>query len=326
MLIIPKDRAVVKNLDSYFVNLERLFEHCQQEVGSGFLHFKSPAMEGVIFFEGERFLNGIFQDGEKEITGKEAIDSILEASVHSSLKINIYRIQPDMVWFWANLPSAEKIYQNLSSDFIDLDGLLKKMSAEKLTGFIDVTLNEGKGGGILLSNKGKIIGGSYSWCEGEISDLSDHQENLINQAKEWGGIFHVSSISLSSELDKQEKEIAHPIPSNLLSMLEGLLIIFEKEVVADKKLKGRFHTLLKNKFIEKADRYLFLNPFSDKFQYVAQKIRFNGNASDRELANGVVESVKELAEELGILSSLTTKLVPWAKTYQKELATFGLTF
>jgi hypothetical protein len=93
-----------------------------------------------------------------------------------------------------------------------------------------------------------------------------------------------------------------------------------------KKMKERFHTLLKNKFIEKADKYLFLNPFSDEFEYADRKISFSGKASDEELVRGVVESVKELTEELGLYRSLSIKLTSWARKYQKELERFGLSF
>jgi len=42
---------------------------------------------------------------------------------------------------------------------------------------------------------------------------------------------------------------------------------------------------------------------SDEFEYANQSISFRGDAIDEELVLGVIESVKELAEELGIPSS-----------------------
>jgi len=45
-----------------------------------------------------------------------------------------------------------------------------------------------------------------------------------------------------------------------------------------------------------------------------------------EVVRGVIESVKELAEELDMVSSLNHKLASWTQRYQKELMKFGISF
>jgi hypothetical protein len=109
-------------------------------------------------------------------------------------------------------------------------------------------------------------------------------------------------------------------------MLEELLVLFEKMVMTNKKIKGKFDTLLKNKFLEKADKYMFLNPFSGEFEYANRKIVFRGEATDEELLRGVTESVKELTEELDMVSSLNSRLASWTQRYEKELIKFGISF
>ena len=241
--------------------------------------------------------------------------------------MDVYKIPSEKIYFWANLPRAEKIYENLSTEFADFEGLLRKMEVEKLTGYIDVSLNKGKEGGIIFFDHGKMIGGSYSWDEGEVNDPIENQKLLLKKTKELGGTFHISRIPLSKPREEHPLNETTPIvPSHAIGMLEELLVLFEKIVMTNKKIKGRFDTLLKNKFLEKADKYIFLNPFSGEFEYANQRIAFRGDAIDEELVRGVIESVKELAEELDVVFTLNNRLASWTQRYQKELMKFGISF
>jgi len=326
-MIFPKEKPALKNLNSYYVNIPKLVEYCQREFGVGCIHFKSSEGEGALFFEKGNLLNGLFQDREKDVKGEEALDCIIDAAVKNHFDVDVYQILSEKIHFWANLPRAEKIYENLSTEFADFEGLLRKMEIENLTGYIEVSLNKGKEGGIIFLDHGKMIGGSYSWDEEEVNDPIENQKLLLKKTKELGGMFHISRIPLPKPREEHPlKETTPIVPSHAIGMLEELLVLFEKIVMTNKKIKGRFDTLLKNKFLEKADKYIFLNPFSGEFEYANQRIAFRGDAIDEELVRGVIESVKELAEELDMVSSLNNKLASWTQRYQKELMKFGISF
>jgi hypothetical protein len=324
-MIFPKEKPVLRSLNSYYVNIPKLIEYCQREIGVGCIHFKSSEGEGSLFFEKGTLLNGIFQDKEKDVKGQEAVDCIIDAAVKNHFDMDVYKISSGKIHFWANLPRAEKIYENLSTEFADFEGLLRKMEVENLTGYIDVSLNNVKEGGIIFFDHGKMIGGSYSWDEGEVNDPVDNQKLLLEKTRELGGTFDISRIpSPKAGEDHLLKETTPAVPSYVTGMLEELLVIFEKIVMANKKIRGRFDTILKNKFLEKADKYTFLNPFSGEFEYANQKISFRGDTTHEELVQGVIESVKELAEELNVVSSLNNRLASWTQRYQKELMKFGI--
>ncbi|OGP70124.1 MAG: hypothetical protein A2169_03050 [Deltaproteobacteria bacterium RBG_13_47_9] len=326
-MIFPKERPALKNLNSYYVNIPKLLEYCQREFGVGCIHLKSSEGEGAFFFEKGNLLNSVFQDREKEVKGEEAVHDIIDAAVKIHFDVDVYQIPSEKIHFWANLSRAEKIYENLSTEFADFEGLLKKMEIEKLTGYIDVSLNKGKEGGIIFFDHGKVAGGSYSWDDGEVNDPVENQKVLLEKTKELGGVFHISRIPLPKPREEHPlKETTPIVPSHAIGMLEELLVVFERIVMSNKKIKGRFNTLLKNKFMEKADKYIFLNPFSGEFEYANKKIAVRGDVSDEELIPGVIESVKELAEEFDMISSLNHGLVPWTQRYQKELMKFGVSF
>jgi hypothetical protein len=228
------------------------------------------------------------------------------------------------VYFWASIPSAEKIYEGLSTEFTDLEGLIRKMSSEKLTGYIDVTMGGGQEKGLIFLINGKIVGGSYSWDSGEPGPSKKNQGLLIHKTKEAGATFNVCRIPLSKlKTEGETRKTAKP-SEEILRMLEELMIIFENSVASRKKMKADFTKLLKKKFVENADKYAFLDPFAGEFDYTNRTIDFSGAASDRELIDGVVNSIRELAQELGILQQLKGASVEWSDKYASQLDNFSI--
>jgi len=326
MVVIPRQQPVLENLNIYYLDVRKLLEHFQGEVGSGGIHFKSHTAEGVIFFDHDNLVSGFFQDREISISGDEAVERLLSAGNDYNFSVNIYQIGPEEVYYWANIPTAEKIYKDLSTEFTDLEGLIKKMSAEKLTGYIDVSIGNGEDKGLIFLINGKITGGSYSWGNGKPSPSKKDQDLLIRKTKELGGTFNVCRIALkSAQTNKEPVPEQADHPQTVIMMLESLLSIFEK-VVGGKKKKADFQKLLKQKLVEKADRFAFLDPFAGEFEYAEQKITFSGRTSARHLVEGVVSVVKEMALDLGVHAALIENLDSWLDEYADELAAYDINF
>ena len=327
MVVIPKQQPVLENLNIYYLDIRKLVEHFQGEIGSGGIHFKSHAAEGVIFFDQEQLVNGFFQDKDSAVSGNEAVERLLVAGYDYNFSVNIYQIGPEEIYFWAGIPTAEKIYKDLSTEFTDLEGLIKKMSAEKMTGYIDVTIGDGKENGLIFLINGKNMGGSYSWGNGTPSPSKKNQDLLIQKTKELGGTFNVCRISIKNAQSLNEPIAAGPDkPQAAIVMMEELLSIFEKVVHKKRKKKADFHKLLKQKFVENADRFAFLDPFAGEFEYAKQKITLSGRIRDRDLVEGVVAAVAEMAREMGLQSALIQNLDMWSETYADELALYDITF
>jgi len=327
MVVIPRQQPVLENLNIYYLDVKKLLEHFQGEIGSGGIHFKSHAAEGVIFFDQDQLVSGFFQNKEISISGNEAVERLLAAGDEYNFSVNIYKIGPEEVYFWASIPTAEKIYKNLSTEFTDLEGLIKKMSAEKMTGYIDVTIGSGKENGLIFLINGKIMGGSYSWGNGAPSTSKENQDLLIRKTKELGGTFNVCRIPFKNAQDDNPPvmlETDEPIAA--IAMIEELLNIFEKLVHKKVRKKADFQKLLKQKFVENAERFSFLDPFAAEFEYAQQKIKLSGPVSDRDLVDGVFTVVNEMARELGLRSALIENLDAWSQEYADELAAYDLSF
>jgi hypothetical protein len=198
MVIVPRDKPLIENLNSYYLNVPRLLEHYQGELGSGAIHFESSSAEGVIFFDKEEFLEGICENKDEKITGKAAIDFLMGSSGETNYVISIYHIEPEKIYYWSSIPAAKRIYEDLSAEFTDLEGLMRKMGTEKLTGYIEVSVSMGMENALIFYNNGQIVGSFYSWDEGELKVSKEKLSLLVEKTKRW-------NISRQQDLHGQRK-------------------------------------------------------------------------------------------------------------------------
>lgn len=331
MSILPKETPFLSNLNSYYVQIERLIEHFQGEVGCGALQFYSLSSEGILFFDKDEILNGLFRQKDEEIIGKSAVETLIATAETTNYALNVYILRMEDIYFWSTIPGAKRIYQDLTTEFTDLEGLIKKMTAEELTGFIDVVISSGKGGGLIFFNNGRISGGSYSWGRGDSLRGDSDRDRLVQLTKEHGGVFHVSRIAMEdssrivdSPIELDAEEISEKPSLRIVTAMEEMISIFERTVTSLKSSDTDFATLLNRKFVEKADRYPFLDPFAAEFRYSHGKIQLEGDTTDEELTHGVVESISELADELDAFNLFKNNLVTWMKKYKEEVQIYDI--
>ena len=325
MVIIPREKPVIENLNIYYINVRKLLEHFQGEIGTGGVYFKGYSAEGVIFFDKDDLLNAFYKDRDIELLGADAIDRIINDGSQYNFSVNVYQIALKEVYFWSSIPAAEKIYKDLSTEFTDLEGLIRKMSSEKLTGYIEVAIGGGREGGLIFILNGKIMDGSFTWNNGEPGPTRKSQEMLIRKTKEQGATFTVCRIPLSKMKMAEEPGASSAGPSNnTLTMLADFLKIFEKTVSEKKKPKVDFTKVLKKKFVENAEQYPFLDPFAGEFEYGNGRLKFSGDAGDRALVEGVLTCVKQLAQELGLELQLMENTFEWSEKYAELLHNFNM--
>lgn len=347
MIIIPKEKPVIEDLNSYYLKIDKLLEHYQGALESGGIYFRAPAAEAVVFFDDENVLNGFYKDRKTQLSGQTAIDRIIQAASGSNFSVSVYRIQADRLYYWANLTNSKALYKELSSEFTDLEALIKKMENEKLTGYVDVKLNADAGGGLLFFFNGEVIGGASAKAKGAVDRSRECRDDLINRCRQHGGVFNVWKTDLAtiastsrstakksagrSEKSGQENSAASAErkqtavdQQRVLQMLQGLLSLLESVVRSNKKIRTDFETMLNRKFVEKVDRYDFLDPFAADFKYANGQLFYTGDAPQTQLVRGVVECVREIVSELGITGSFRKYLASWHKEYIDEIYAFNV--
>lgn len=346
-IIIPREKPVVSDLNSYYLNIDRLIEHYQGELATGAVYFKSPVAEGALFFDEDNLINGYYIEQKKgRLRGKAAIDHIKKVAGKNNFIVSVLQIPPERIYFWANLSNSKAIYRNLSTEFTDLEGLIKKMTVEKLSGYIDIKIGDSEQSGFLFFYNGEFIGGASVDASGGLDRSDAYKNSLIEMSRKDGGKFTVRKISFTESVSgtavpppavarttvapvKKEplpRRVKRPKadPERIIAMLQELLNALEGTIAADKKLKLDFNTLLSRKFSEKADVYPFLDPFAGEFRYVSGKIVFTGKAKSSALVSSIVESVTEIAGDLGILILFRTGLSAWRNAFSREINAFDI--
>jgi hypothetical protein len=348
MIIIPKEKPVVENLNSYYIMLDKFLEHYQGALESGGIYFYSPNAEAVIFFDDENVLNGFYREKASETAGQAAVDKIFQTVGGTNFSVSVYRIRPDRLYYWANLPGSSILYRDLSSEFADLEGLIKKMENEKLTGYIEVQLGQQQEQGLLFFYNGELLGGTTSKGKSDVDRTPAYRDDLIKRCREEGGVFNVHKTDLHRGPIQQkpkpsapEKEFAAPQAEvkptlsaagsagatdtqQVVQMLRDLLVILETVVRSSKRQRYDFETLLNRKFMEKVDKYEFLDPFAAEIRYAKGNLAFDGDASPEQLIAGVTECVRELVVELEVSGQFRKRLGSWQSAYSDQIERYGI--
>jgi hypothetical protein len=321
MVIVPRGNPVFENLNSYYLDLRRLLEHYQGEMGSGAIYLKSPTAEGAIFFEAHELLGGAYETRGEKLAGKAAIDRLLTPSPNENYQVSLYDVSPEEASYWSSVPHAKRIYEDLSTEFTDLEGLIKKMSSERLSGYIEVSLNSEMDGGFLFFRNGQVVGGYYFW-EKNFSVSRESQGLLLRKAKLSGGIFHVNRISVES---KETKDLPKkPSSPEVIAALEELLVLLENLCASSQTIRTDFNTLLKKRFLDLADEYPFLDPFAGEFQYTGRKVKLASGVPDVDLAKGLLAAVAGLVRDQGLKVPFGSRLEGWLQKHRKKLLSLGI--
>jgi hypothetical protein len=118
--------------------------------------------------------------------------------------------------------------------------------------------------------------------------------------------------------------VARKDTKRVLEMLEALLSLLERVIQSNRKLKVDFETLLNKKFVEKANKYDFLDPFFDEFRYYNGQIEYAGKASTDDLVAAIIECVREIVLSLGIITTFRKYLESWKKGFANEIIDFDI--
>ena len=83
MVIVPKEKPVIDNLNSYYVDIGKLFEHFQGELGTGGVYFRSKEREAMIYFDATEWLNGVYDRQGSVLVGHPAREGVIALQLHS---------------------------------------------------------------------------------------------------------------------------------------------------------------------------------------------------------------------------------------------------
>jgi len=323
MVVFPVNDLVIKDIHASYVDPLKLVAYYRQKTGSGCVHFKAADAEGIVFFNREDSVASSYHDSDRVLDGQAAMDWLVQSASSMDMVIQVYAIAPDQLAYWSGLSSATAIYSNLSTEFTDLLKLLKKMTAEKLTGYIDVDLGKDGETNRIFLIAGKFIGGTYADMGGCFTTGKRDLEKLVRKVSKTQGVFNVYSVSQTQGAADTQGAMPNE-QTDVLQLLGELLSETETSVGRNKVGKGDFHTTLKKQFMQRIDQFPFLDPFAAEFQYENKTATFSGDTDKALLIQGIIASLTGLSDELGIHEPFKAVLDEWHARYADQLASWGI--
>jgi hypothetical protein len=328
MIAIPQDDPVLKHLNSYYLDLHRLIEHCQGELGAGGIHFRSVFSQGVIFFDQDQIVNALLEEKEISLEGERATWALVESSANKNYSVDVYRLDETEVYFWASIASRDLVHEETLNVTGGFDELLKDLTQRRFTGYAQ--LNGLQGGEVtqIFFNSGRWIGRAYLAHEGEriVSSVIRVEEQKRGVEASLGvGPIRVFALSPTALLPRHVR-VDTETNSRLLQSLEALVNIFEMAYANNGRSKPDFSVLLRKRFIQKAERFPCLDPFAGELTYTSGKMILKGSRRPAEVAQGVVESLYELGKALGIMETARLQMNEWLSKYAAEYGILGIRF
>jgi len=274
-LFLPQFEVYHENLHTFYLNLSNFINFLKNDLFTGYIQIKTSEKEYLIFLDHGQVLNTfeILNNKYNFLSLEEILSNINQGIV------NIYHLPEETAPFWANLVTAEILYPNLSTDFTDLIRLLHKLKREEITGWAEIILSENEKSFIYFQN-GIIIGTCSSWKKWIFEKGEKSLPEITKRASK--AVFNVYKLPL-------EQVSANINLENITNFFQEYLAILER-FIGEKN----FSLLWRQKGIEKAERYPFLDPFANEFEYKEGKIVFYGDTSEKEL----LEALKEVCAEI----------------------------
>jgi hypothetical protein len=337
MFVKPRYQPVIEGLNSYYLDVRKFYEHYQREVGAFGIHLQSRLVEGIAYLDSGQLIGAAYASNGACATGMDAVESLFTAAEKHNLSVNLYRIEPEVVFFWADALQATSMHRDLTTAITDLDRLIANTKNQHLTGFIEVILGDHSGSGILFFKNGEI-----AWACTDSNGKRESVEAVCHFLKEAtqakGGTFHISrtdtppatppsknaaAAAAGDPSPGNNMPIAAPKTKNLLPMLEEILCLSES-VFTESKQRRDFQTHFRKAAIELADNYSFLDPFVKEFEFSAGRVQLHDHVEPQELVAGVLECIQKVLKPLGLAGRFREKAESWFRENSETLKRLGL--
>jgi hypothetical protein len=331
-MILPKGPVVHENLRTVFVDLNSFLQTLKEDNFTGYVQVSFWDYEGILFLESGEIVNAIEESEDRRRGGEEAVENIILKSKQQDGRINVYRLAPEMVTILASTSMKEATYKELSTEFTSLDKLIEKLSKENHSGYIDIVLNDNRGGGIIFFQEGEIaeavmtdekFGGGKRYGK-------DMLNKIIEDVQTTGATFNVYRAGL--EGGSERTGIAQALEfQGVIEVMQEVIRTIEVLVDGLSARKGSFRDSFKKARVEKSEDYPFLDPFAAEFEYSNGEIKFDGKISAEVFVRGLKECVDLTLDTITVSTNkdelyeqIRSALKPIGEGFGEKIDAFGL--
>ncbi len=206
MYYIPKGKPMHEKLSTKFVRMEGLLEELQAESFNGYIMLSFPQTSGFLFIQDGKVINAAEITGSDQRAGMAIEEQLLRLSQQTKGTLSVYYLQKEIVQTLAAIADGEAVYHNLTSDWANLGKLIKKLSGERRTYFINLAFEETARGLIFVDGE-KIeaactAGGDHLLGADALTRLTQDSEATIATFS----VYRQASAAALSQLDDKDLE------------------------------------------------------------------------------------------------------------------------
>jgi hypothetical protein len=201
-MLTPQEQPYRKNLNSFYLYLDKLMEQMQAEIGSGCISCYSPYQTMMIFFTPYELVRGIIYDPEAAPQSSNDLKSIINIFNKRPFTVHIHSLDLNATYFWAQLLSYKKDEKKIKATASTFSLLQKHFQFKKFSGFIDFQF-PGNQSGLLFYDQGQRLGGSYSWGSGGLSPWTKDYRKLFSFIEAENGTFEIGHFPTKGTEDKK---------------------------------------------------------------------------------------------------------------------------
>lgn len=329
-MIFPKKDAVYQNLNTSFTNFGELLVDLKDNSFTGVVQVSYWEYEGILLLDNGTIINAIEDINGGIETGQSAVKKVTDKAREKDGAISVFSQKEEMITMLASVAKSEVVFGNLSTEFTSLDALVRKLSSEDHTGYIEVTFGGSDQKGYIFLLDGRVIE-AYLSNRGEEITGSTVMKRILELSSSIGAVFSVYKAAVEDALSESEMiKVSSSLPQ-LLEVWGAVIGAVEK--VSDSLLpKGTFLNTFKDSLINKADDYPFLDPFAAKFQYEASQVSYSGEPQVN-FSKAVGECLQDTVEILGekvaldgndLFTPLRLELDSVKESFQNQIIKFNI--
>jgi hypothetical protein len=304
-MMFPKDRTVYSNLNTSFTDFDELMLDLRSKHVTGYVLVSFRGYDGMLFLDNGEVVSAMEQEGDTRGTDAAASERIAARAHEKGGVVNVYTLAPELLRLLVRSVDAQVLFKDLTSSFTSLDRLIDKLEEDRHSGFIEVSLADGRGGGMIFFDNGRVVECVFA-SEGANTSGTDILQGIVQVVGSAGASFNVFKAApppaptLVGSLTGADDEAAAGPPANPLAVWSEIIAAVES-VVDGLAHKGRFLTTFKEVLVERASTYPFLDPFAAEFQYRDGQIEFEGPLPpdfNKGIGDCLSDSISRLAFQL----------------------------
>lgn len=327
-MILPLGKATYENLNTSFIDFAELLEDLTANSFTGYIRVIFWQYDGVVFMDSGSIMNAVEEVDGRRSTGPRAVTSIMQRAQERDGSLGVYTLSAEVLTTLVSALRSEVVYRNLNTDFSSLEQLIANLQSEGHTGYIEVTVKDGKGNALIFIKSGQVVESVFS-AGGDVVSGVRVLPHVVETVAALGGTFNVYRTSYEDAFGETAEVMATSDLPHLLEVWQDILAAIE--IVVDARVgEHSFLSSFKDALLAKAEDYPFLDPFAAEFEYKEGGITYTGTALG-DLSRGLTDCLlmtlgrtAERTRRSDLLAEIAEQLALVRQEHDESIRKFGL--